>query len=59
MGEMRNAYEVLLRKSEGRKPQDLGIDGKKILKWNLKEFGLKSGRDSTASRQSPVMGSCE
>jgi hypothetical protein len=34
--ERRNAYRVLVRKHEGRiKLEDLGIDGRVILKWLL------------------------
>jgi len=34
MGEMRNAYKILVRKPEGKTPRDLGVDGK-ILEWTL------------------------
>jgi hypothetical protein len=31
MGEMRNAYKVFVRKSEGKRPlEDLGVYGRKI-----------------------------
>jgi hypothetical protein len=34
MGEMRNAYKILVRKSEGKKQcEDLGVDGRIILEW--------------------------
>jgi hypothetical protein len=36
MGEMRNAFKVLIRKPKGRDhSEDLGIDGKIILEWIL------------------------
>jgi hypothetical protein len=34
MGEMRNAYKILVAKPEGnRDSEDLRVDGKIILKW--------------------------
>jgi hypothetical protein len=34
MGEMRNAYEILVGKPEGKNhSEDLGVDGKIILDW--------------------------
>jgi hypothetical protein len=34
MGEMRNAYKILVKKPEGKDhSEDLGVDGKIILKW--------------------------
>jgi hypothetical protein len=36
MGVMRNGYNILVGKSEGKRPLgDLGIDGKIILEWIL------------------------
>jgi hypothetical protein len=36
MGEMRNAYRILVRKPEGKNhSEDLGTDGKIILEWIL------------------------
>jgi hypothetical protein len=38
IGEMRNAYKILVRKPEGKSPlKDLGIDGRIILEWILGE----------------------
>jgi hypothetical protein len=40
MGEMRNAYNILVGKSEGKRPLGrLGIDGKIILEWILGIYG--------------------
>jgi hypothetical protein len=38
-GEMRNAYKILVRNSEGkrRREVDLVIDGRILLKWFLKK----------------------
>jgi hypothetical protein len=30
---MRNSYSILVGKCEGKRPLDLGIDGRIILKW--------------------------
>jgi hypothetical protein len=41
MGEMRNAYDILVGKSEGKRDhlEDLGIDGRRIfLKRHLQSF---------------------
>jgi hypothetical protein len=36
MGEMRNAYKILVRKLKGRDHwEDLGVDGKIISEWIL------------------------
>jgi hypothetical protein len=35
MGDMRNEYRILVRKSEGRGHYKEGKDGKTILKWVL------------------------
>lgn len=37
IGEMRNANNILTRKSEGNRPLDLAVDGMLILKLILKE----------------------
>jgi hypothetical protein len=38
MGEMRNAYKILVGKSEGKRPLGrLGVDGRSVLTLNLKE----------------------
>jgi hypothetical protein len=34
MGEIRNKYKLLIRKSEGKTLGDLGVDGRIILKWS-------------------------
>jgi hypothetical protein len=33
MGERRGAYRTLVGKPEGRRPFDVGVDGRIILKW--------------------------
>jgi hypothetical protein len=57
--EMRNAYNILGGKPEGRKP--LGRPRhrwEEISKWALGEKG-GSGLINLSSRQGPVVGSCE
>jgi len=41
-GKMRNAYTILVRKPEGKRPfEDLGVDGRVILKLILGKQGGK------------------
>jgi hypothetical protein len=41
MGEVRGAYNILVGRPEGRRPQeDLGVDGRIALRWVLGEQGL-------------------
>jgi len=36
MGEMKNAYKILVRKLEGNNhSKDKGVNGRKILEWSL------------------------
>jgi hypothetical protein len=40
VGEMRNAYKILVTNLKGRDHmEDFGVDGKVILKWILREAG--------------------
>jgi hypothetical protein len=39
MGEMRNAYKILVEKTERRRPLERHIDVRVILKWILKKQG--------------------
>jgi hypothetical protein len=42
MGDMRNVYSVLVRRPEERNHQEnLGIDGRIVLRWILREAGLR------------------
>jgi hypothetical protein len=41
MGKMRNVYNILVGKSEGKRPLGrLDVDGRIILKWTLGKQGL-------------------
>jgi hypothetical protein len=43
MGEIRNAYRILIRKPEGKRPlEDTGVRGRIILKWISKEQGMRT-----------------
>jgi hypothetical protein len=45
MGTMRNAYKILLIKPEGRKHLgDLGVDGRRALKWTSNKYGARMWR---------------
>jgi hypothetical protein len=35
---MRNAYKILVGKREGKRPEDLGVDERVILKWILAKW---------------------
>jgi hypothetical protein len=36
MGEMRSTYKILVEKPEGKSPsEDIGVDGRIMLEWNL------------------------
>jgi hypothetical protein len=46
VGEMRNAYAILVAKPKWKMPlYDLGVDGKILLKWILNTVG-RCGHDS-------------
>jgi hypothetical protein len=51
MGERRGAYKVFVGRSEGKKPEDLGVDGKIILKWICRKWDVVHGVDSCGSAQ--------
>jgi len=36
MGETKNTYKILVGKPEGKRLEDLGIDGRLILEWILR-----------------------
>jgi len=55
MGEIRNAYKIFVRKSEGRRLlEDLCVYGRIILEWILGDGVGRCGLDSSVSRQGPV-----
>jgi hypothetical protein len=59
MGETRNAYRILVRKPEGKRP--LGRSRRRWadnIKIDLREMGWY-GRDQSGSGQRPVVGSCQ
>jgi hypothetical protein len=39
-GEVRGAYNILVGRPEGRRPLDLGVDGRTTLRWLLGKLGL-------------------
>jgi hypothetical protein len=42
MGETRNAHTILVGKPEGKRhSEELGVDGRIILKWILRKLGWK------------------
>jgi hypothetical protein len=42
MGQIRNEYKIWLESLKGRDhPEDLDIDGRIILKWNLRKLGWR------------------
>jgi hypothetical protein len=52
MGEMRNTYKILFGKHEGKTHlEDLGVDGKVILKWILGERMGGRGLDLLGSKR--------
>jgi hypothetical protein len=59
MGEMRNAYKMLVVKLEGKtRSEKLGVDGRIILE-DLKEIGWKGvDWNESGSEKGPVAGCC-
>jgi len=58
---MRNAYQILVEKLEEKRDrmEDIGVNGKRILKWILKENLLENcGLDLSGSKWGPFLGSC-
>jgi hypothetical protein len=57
MGEIRNAYNTLVAKTEGEdSSEDLGVDEKIILEWILGKEGGKLWTERICSGQGPVAG---
>jgi hypothetical protein len=61
MGEMRNVYNNLVGKSEGKRLlEDLGLDLEdNIIRMDLRDIVWESGLDSSGSGQGPMLGPCE
>jgi hypothetical protein len=50
MGDMRTAYQILVKKPEGKNHlRDLDIEVKILLKWILQKYGVTSWLDSSGS----------
>jgi hypothetical protein len=59
MGDMRNAYKILVGRPEGKRPVGrLRCRWEENIGMNLREIGMH-GLDSCGSGQGPVAGSCE
>jgi len=40
-GDVRNSYEIVVGKPEGKRSlEDLDVDGRMILEWNLGKYGV-------------------
>jgi hypothetical protein len=59
MGEKRTTYWVLGNLKARNHFEDIGLDGRKTVKWIWKEEGGRAWTDWSASGQGQVAGSCE
>jgi len=51
MGEVKNAYNIVVRRPKGKNhSEDLGVDGKIILEWILGKWVVRCGLDASDSR---------
>jgi hypothetical protein len=51
MGEVKNAYNIVVRRPKGKNhSEDLGVDGKIILEWILGKWVVRCELDASDSR---------